>query len=79
MTSMQQKKTKKQLDVLNTLALECLERQSSSKIFKCTRLPITWMKNLDASVLQQQRSKLRDKAQQTLATEKISQKSFIIK
>ena len=79
MTSMQQKKTKKQLDVLNTLALECLERQSSLKIFKCTRLPITWMKNLDASVLQQQRSKLRDKAQQTLATEKISQKSFIIK
>ena len=48
MTSMQQKKTKKQLDALNTPTIECLERQSLLKIFKCIRPSITWMKNLDA-------------------------------
>ena len=48
-----------QLDILNKVILECIERQAPLKTVKFTGPPAPWIKDLDIVALQNQRNKLR--------------------
>ena len=48
-----------QLDILNKVILECIERQASLKTVKFTGPPAPWIKDLDIVALQNQRNKSR--------------------
>ena len=51
-----------QLDTLNKIILECIERHAPLKRTKFTRPPAPWQRDLDMVALQNQRNKLRYKA-----------------
>ena len=51
-----------QLDILNKIILECIERHAPLKTAKFIRPPAPWLKDLDIVTLQNQRNKLTYKA-----------------
>lgn len=60
--------TKEQLDTLNTLIQEYIERRAPLTKVKFTRPPVSWMKGLDISALKQKYT--REKFQTFLSSKK---------